>query len=367
MNSEKDQFNNICNNYEYVPSILPPAERIIAIGDLHGDIQLTKKILKIAQVIDDNLNWIGGNTIVVQVGDQIDRCRPMNTKNVKNTNCMNSEDTDEASDITILKLFTDLHKQAVKKGGAVISLFGNHELMNIMGDMSYVSKKGLDQFNDYTDPINPTIKFSSGKEARKHAFAPGNEYGKFLACTRVATVIIGGFLFAHAGIIKEFMDDVNIKSKNDLIRINRDIRRWLLKLINKNYVDKIVRGSSYSIFWNRILGNIPPNVSNTDPICEKYLSDDVFEIFHIKSMIIGHTPQFYLNKQGINKTCGNKLIRVDIGGSDAFNKFDNIYSKNKHKTHLREAQVLEIINIIENNTEIKTDIYVLSDKGKQLL
>ncbi len=358
--SDKEEFKNICPSYKYVPTVLPPAKRIIAIGDLHGDFNLTVESLRIAGVINKDLHWIGGDTIVVQVGDQIDRCRPIN-----NSCSDHNEEDDESNDIEILKLFTRLNEEA---GTHVIALWGNHELMNTLGDLSYVSKKGLEQFNDYKDPENPDKKFASGAEARKYAFAPGHEYGKFLGCTRNAAVIIGGFLFAHAGIIKEFVEQTGIKNRNDLVKMNTDVRKWLLGLISRDNVDKIVKSSSYSIFWNRILGNIPPNMSNTHPLCEKFIGDDVLELFHIKSMVIGHTPQFYLNKQGINKTCGNKILRVDIGGSHAFNKFDKEYDKNnQHRTQSREAQVLEIINVIENNTEIKTNIYVLTNKGRHEL
>ena len=48
-----------------------------------------------------------------------------------------------------MELFTDLHEQAVKVGGAVISLLGNHEINNSMGILTYVSAKGLDGFKKY--------------------------------------------------------------------------------------------------------------------------------------------------------------------------------------------------------------------------
>jgi len=53
-------------------SIIP---RIVIIGDLHGDLFLALDSLELAGVIDKNQNWIGGTTIVVQTGDQLDRAR----------------------------------------------------------------------------------------------------------------------------------------------------------------------------------------------------------------------------------------------------------------------------------------------------
>lgn len=46
---------------------LPPAERIIAIGDVHGDLAKARAALQVAQVMDENDHWIGGETVVVQV------------------------------------------------------------------------------------------------------------------------------------------------------------------------------------------------------------------------------------------------------------------------------------------------------------
>jgi hypothetical protein len=37
-------------------------DRIIVLGDIHGDWELTIKLLKLAKVIDDNNKWIGGET-----------------------------------------------------------------------------------------------------------------------------------------------------------------------------------------------------------------------------------------------------------------------------------------------------------------
>ena len=116
-----------CNKYNInEPSfILPKVPRIIVIGDVHGDWDRTLKVLKIAKVIDQSNNWIGGNTVVVQLGDQIDRCR------FSNIPCyiQGATEYDEGNDLKLLKYFTQLHKQAQKHGGAVYSLLGNHEVM----------------------------------------------------------------------------------------------------------------------------------------------------------------------------------------------------------------------------------------------
>ncbi|MEO7163494.1 MAG: metallophosphoesterase [Bdellovibrionia bacterium] len=47
--------------------------RIVAIGDLHGDFAATEGALRVAGAIDASNHWIGGNLVVVQTGDQIDR------------------------------------------------------------------------------------------------------------------------------------------------------------------------------------------------------------------------------------------------------------------------------------------------------
>ena len=52
-------------------------------------------------------------------------------------------------DLRILNYFTKLHEEAQKVGGAVYSIIGNHELMNVNGDMRYVSHEGIKGFDNY--------------------------------------------------------------------------------------------------------------------------------------------------------------------------------------------------------------------------
>lgn len=353
-NSEEDSeekiYKKYCSKYERIPHILPKAERIIAIGDIHGDMQLTIDCLKLAKVINDDFDWIAEppNTIVVQIGDQVDRCRP--TQSLK---CDNPEATpfDEDSDIKILEFFTELNKKARSKGGYVISLLGNHEILNVDGNMDYVSYKGIKQFENEINP-ETNEKFKSGLEARKYLFKNGNKYAKFLACTRQTAVIIGSNLFVHAAILP------NLARKFKINELNLLIKKWLLGIINNSdkikgigKLSDILFNYEKSPFWPRFLGNLPPNVSIEDETCVDYLVEPL-ELYNCNNMIIGHTPQpFTKNKTGINATCRfqeketNKGVwRIDVGSSLGFEKFKNNKIKNNTK-----PQILEILNDNEFN------------------
>lgn len=341
-------FEDNCPGYEPLPTVVPPVKRIIAIGDIHGDLDLALKCLRLGNLIDENHDWIGGQTVVVQVGDQIDRCRPNRQIDPDGTpeeptklfKCHEPETTkpDEASDITIMELFTKLHKQAVAVGGAVYSLLGNHELMNARGDLNYVSHAGIRQFDGYVDEDTGKV-YPRGELGRYHAFQPGKKYAKFMGCTRQSAIIIGSCLFVHAGMVSEYVNKFNIEGPEQLAAINYQVRKWLLGHVTIENIKPIISSESYSPFWTRIFGKLPPNVDATDERCIRYLGK-IFELYHVERMVVGHTPQFFSNDEGINKTCGDKIWRVDVGGSGAFSPFKNT---DLHNHHTR-AQVLEIID-----------------------
>ncbi|ARF10601.1 metallophosphatase/phosphoesterase [Hokovirus HKV1] len=336
---EENEFKNDCPNYSYIPTIVEKKRRIIAIGDLHGDYDLTIKILLLSKVIDNNLNWIGKDTVIVQTGDKVDGYRPIN-HNDNNNNGTADED------IKLLNLFYNLNLKAEKHGGAVYSLLGNHEIMNVLGDFRYVSKKSLLEFAEYEDDkIIFKDKFAKlspidrGIVARKYAFQPGNKYATFLGCANAGCIIIGSFLFVHAGIVPEFLDEFKIKNKYDLIEFNAKIRKWLLGKqggpkgkSEENYTKNMVSNNN-SPFWSRILGFIPNNINNNDQACNPL--NKVLDTLKIGHMVVGHTPQM----NGIMGTCLNEkkptLYKIDIGASKAFNKF-----RNKNSI----IQVLEILN-----------------------
>ena len=94
-------------------------------------------------------------------------------------------------------------------------------------------------------------------------------------------------------------------------------------------MNQILSDTEYSPFWTRVLGSLPTHLPFNHKEC-KTLLDPVLESYKIKGMVIGHTPQI---QDGINSTCGEKLFRIDVGASKAFNNSN------------REPQVLEILKL----------------------
>jgi len=50
-------------------------DRVVAVGDIHGDYNKLVQVLTAAKLIDKKLNWIAEDTALVQLGDLIDRAR----------------------------------------------------------------------------------------------------------------------------------------------------------------------------------------------------------------------------------------------------------------------------------------------------
>ena len=80
----------------------------------------------------------------------------------------------------------------------MLSLLGNHEIMNVLGNMKYVDEKGASDFGNY--------------EKRKELFKPGKKWAKYLACTRNSIVKIGDWIFVHGGLLPQWVDNMSIKN-----------------------------------------------------------------------------------------------------------------------------------------------------------
>jgi hypothetical protein len=333
---------------------------IIAIGDLHGDLVATIKSLKMAGVISrsipntlkniNQISWTGGKTVIVQLGDQIDRVRP---NNLVNDLCPENDpdlNADEGSDLKIICLFEKLHKEAKKVGGAVFSILGNHELMNVDGDFRYVSPKEFREFgNHFKEPRTNDKSLPYGYHSRKQAFCPGGIVAKKFADGRYSVLQIGSWLFVHGGI------SLKCAEQFQLADINKYITRWLngnkdaktLQYINDIYHTD---DDTLSPFWSRVF-------SDLDEWDDKQSTHDFHQTIatlnrnnkrnvknEIKGMVVGHSPQFMYNK-GLNSACNNRLWRTDVGMSRAFGKLNVC----KEELVNRKVQIL----VIENDSKFR--------------
>jgi hypothetical protein len=249
-------------------------KRIVIIGDMHGDIRRFKNILIDAKIINTNLEWIAEppETIIVQLGDQVDSLNRIGTEN-----------WEILKDYEIIYFTEYLNKIARAKGGYCISLIGNHELMNVIGDFSYVSENSI-------------------SESRQSLFKPGGSLAMILA-KRPLILKIDDLLFCHA---KFDINHLNLlKSSNKTISyINQIWRKYLEKekinIEDKAIIDNIIIGPT-GILWNR----------NQNNIAETSL---LFKELGITYMFLGHT----LNEKIILKD--NQIWYCDTGISRAFGK-----------------------------------------------
>jgi hypothetical protein len=188
-------------------------QRIVAVGDLHGDYDAWIAIARGARLVDAGNRWIGGGATLVQLGDITDR---------------------GADSLKIIRHLQQLQREAPAAGGRVVVILGNHEAMNLLGDLRYVTPGEFAAFADSRSvarrervyianrqkleaaarATNPNLRPSQVREQwlaktplgwveHRAAWSPSGELGRW-ATRNPAVAKIGDTLFVHGGLSAEY-------------------------------------------------------------------------------------------------------------------------------------------------------------------
>jgi hypothetical protein len=249
----------------------PAPERLIAIGDMHGDVARARAALRLGGAIDADDRWVGGKLTLVQTGDQIDR---------------GDDDRD------VLDLLGRLEQEAAAAGGRVVVLNGNHEIMNVQGDFRYVMPGAVSSFAG-ASPRSPLARNVRGAMAeRAAAFLPGGEYALKMA-ERDVVAVVGDSVFAHGGVLPEHVS-------YGIARLNAETRRWMRD--GPPAAPELV-ASDRGPVWIRDFSIDPVSEQNCAVLARS------LDALGVRRMVVGHTPQ----KQGVTSACGDRVYRVDVG------------------------------------------------------
>ena len=252
--------------------VIPAPARVVAIGDIHGDFAALSRTLRTAGLIDDSDEWVGKDSVLVQLGDVLDR------------------GPDEARCWSMLRR---LMVEAPTQGGRVVCLLGNHEIMNVCG---------------HAGPFIHASAHEAFGPDRLEAFRPGGALAAELADCYVAA-IVGDSCYVHA----HLPADVTVEQ---LESINAATRRWLLgeacpddgrKSATMPFILSHMYRGEDSPVWGRSLSS-PSDAEVPAVQCDSLRR--TLKRLQVKRLVVGHTPQ-----RSINPACEGLVWRCDTGMS----------------------------------------------------
>jgi hypothetical protein len=283
----------------------PAIHRIVAVGDLHGDFAAWRAIAGAAGLVDAKGRWAGGKTVLVQTGDVVDR---------------------GPDSLKIVQDLMRLQREARRAGGQVIAMVGNHEAMNLIGDLRYVSAGDYAAFTDSKsgarreqfyvkngDAIaaayrvrDPTMTPDAVKAAwltatplgqieHQAAWSPQGKIGRWVI-GNPGVVQLGENLFVHGGLCPPY-------AGMPIADLNRQVAAALAAAAT---TPSAIINDEAGPLWCRSLAASDPTVSGQ--------LDQVLAAYGAKRIIIGHTPML----ADIAVLDGGRLIRIDTGISEAY-------------------------------------------------
>ena len=261
------------------------AQRVVAFGDVHGANDALVELLQANKIIDDNLAWQAGSTHLVSVGDLLDR----------------GPDSRATMDLLIR-----LQAEALAAGGRVHVVLGNHEALNLVGDLRYVSTAEYAAFA--TDPVPATAEpdATDGEQAtdqpdgylqHRAAFSPAGVYGKWLLGLP-GIIKINRTLYAHGGLPP-------LVGKLGLDEMNASIRAGLLAAIDNQDPEAVLPPelTADGPLWYR-------GTAICHPLLEGANLTRVLAAVEADRVVIGHTPTA---SRHIEARLDDRVISIDTG------------------------------------------------------
>jgi hypothetical protein len=287
------------------PCAIETAARIVAVGDVHGAHDRFVEILRHAGLIDDRERWIGGEAVLVQTGDVLDR----------------GPDSRRTLD-----LLRRLGRDAPRAGGQVHALLGNHEVMRMVGDWRYVSAGEYEAFRDafsrdLRERLYDVVADRAAREARaegrrhdasafrtlfleevplgyiemRQAFEPSGDYGRWLR-ERPVVVTVNGILFLHGG-ISEAVASLGCEGINETIR-----RELAGPLPAPERLQEWLSTQEEGPLWYRGLAHEPEDTFAPT-------LDAILHHMDARAVVVGHTPSL----AGITTRFDGRVILIDTG------------------------------------------------------
>jgi hypothetical protein len=290
----------------------PPCEfdgipRVVAVGDVHGSYDGFVQVLQMAGLIDGGKHWTGGTAHLVQTGDVPDR-GPKSRE--------------------VVELLTRLERDAERAGGRVHTLLGNHEVMNLMGDLRYVSAEEYEAFRTseserrrerhYRNVLREARRRAEEKgesldvgEFRtlylkeiplgylehREAWGPDGPYGRWTRSRRTV-VKVNGVVFVHGGLTPEV-------AALGCAGINATVHRELnedYEKTRKEPLQTLVAGEAGPL-WYR-------GLAREDEATLGPKLDQVLAALGARAVVIGHTP----TRSGrIEARAGGRVVMIDAG------------------------------------------------------
>ncbi len=161
---------------------------LFVVADTHGEYEILADMLTKQGIVDSALRWKYGRGRLVFLGDAFDR---------------------GAHQLEILWLVYELEAQARKAGGAVYFVLGNHEAMNLLGDLRYMNAR----YRETTELL--------GVATYSMLFDARSVLGQWLR-SKPAVLKLGDLLCLHGGISPAL-----VGQKFALAEINQRIRAAL--------------------------------------------------------------------------------------------------------------------------------------------